>query len=122
MLFADDSYLYCKAISVQALKIQELLRKFELASHQKEKVRKYLQGWDGKFLSKAEKEVLLKVIAQSLPSYAMNIFILPLKITRDIKGVRWCVGNGQDINILDKSWFPVKENPYVSSTSWFVKF
>ncbi|XP_030505154.2 uncharacterized mitochondrial protein AtMg00310-like [Cannabis sativa] len=31
------------------------------------------------------------------------------------EGVHWCVGNGEDINILDEPWLPIKENPYVSS-------
>ncbi|KAM6569587.1 hypothetical protein CsatB_017572 [Cannabis sativa] len=35
MLFADDSYLYCKATEDEALRIQEVLLKFELASGQK---------------------------------------------------------------------------------------
>uniref|UniRef100_A0A803NHJ6 RNase H type-1 domain-containing protein n=1 Tax=Cannabis sativa TaxID=3483 RepID=A0A803NHJ6_CANSA len=130
-------------------------------------IRKRLQSRDEKFLSKAGKEVLLKAVAQLLPSYTMNVFLLPLEITRDMEsmmakfwwldslaarvfkaryfpngtflnaslgnnssfvwrsileaqhlireGVHWCVGNGEDINILDEPWLPIKENPYVSS-------
>uniref|UniRef100_A0A803PF85 RNase H type-1 domain-containing protein n=1 Tax=Cannabis sativa TaxID=3483 RepID=A0A803PF85_CANSA len=50
-----------------------------------DKVRKRLQGWEGKLLSKVGKEVLVKSVAQALPSYAMSVFLLPIEITRDIK-------------------------------------
>ncbi|KAM6569414.1 hypothetical protein CsatB_017399 [Cannabis sativa] len=38
-----------------------------------------------KFLSRAGKEILIKTVAQSLPSYAMSVFLLPLDITRDME-------------------------------------
>uniref|UniRef100_A0A803PW73 Reverse transcriptase n=1 Tax=Cannabis sativa TaxID=3483 RepID=A0A803PW73_CANSA len=141
MLFADDSYLYCKATLQEAQRIQELLLKFESASGQqvnfakssiffsnntdsnvqtqicnylhmdvaddgsfylglpstlsrnktavlgfmREKVRKRLQSWEGKLLLKGGKEVLIKSVVQALPSYAMNVFLLPLEISNDIE-------------------------------------
>uniref|UniRef100_A0A803PCN2 Reverse transcriptase domain-containing protein n=1 Tax=Cannabis sativa TaxID=3483 RepID=A0A803PCN2_CANSA len=141
MLFADDSYLYCKATVDEARRILELLQNFERASGQqvnfvksliffstnaepnvrnqlcsllgmnaaiedsfylglpstmtrnktavlgylKTKVRKRLQSWEGRFLSRVGKEVLVKAVVQSLPSYAMSVFLLPLDITRDIE-------------------------------------
>uniref|UniRef100_A0A803PMN5 RNase H type-1 domain-containing protein n=1 Tax=Cannabis sativa TaxID=3483 RepID=A0A803PMN5_CANSA len=137
----DDSYLYCKATTQEAMRIQELLRKFELASGQRvnfakssiffssntelavrnqicsmldmsiaedgsfylglpstisrnkttvlgylrDKVRNRLKTWEGRFLSKGGKEVLIKSVVQALPSYAMNVFLLPLEISRDIE-------------------------------------
>uniref|UniRef100_A0A803PJ09 Reverse transcriptase domain-containing protein n=1 Tax=Cannabis sativa TaxID=3483 RepID=A0A803PJ09_CANSA len=143
MLFADDSYLYCKATSPEATRIQEVLGKFEAASGQKvnfskssiffstntvlatrmdisnflgmtiagenslslglpstisrnksavlgflkERVRKRIQGWESKFLSRAGKDVLIKTVAQSLPSYAMSVFLLPVDITSDMERV-----------------------------------
>uniref|UniRef100_A0A803NFH1 Reverse transcriptase domain-containing protein n=1 Tax=Cannabis sativa TaxID=3483 RepID=A0A803NFH1_CANSA len=143
MLFADDSYLYCKANEVEARRIKEILYKFELASGQKvnfakssiffssnvednlrnvlctslamgiapagslylglpssmsrnktaalgylkERIRKKLQGWSAKFISRAGKEVLIKAVAQSLPSYAMNVFMIPTKITTEMESL-----------------------------------
>lgn len=36
-----------------------------------------LHSWRGKKLSKAGKEVLIKVVAQVIPMYLMSIFLLP---------------------------------------------
>lgn len=43
----------------------------------KEKVHKRLSGWKGKCLSGAGRELFVKVVAQALPTYAMNYFLLP---------------------------------------------
>uniref|UniRef100_A0A803PUK7 Reverse transcriptase domain-containing protein n=1 Tax=Cannabis sativa TaxID=3483 RepID=A0A803PUK7_CANSA len=132
MLFADDSYLYCRATAAEIDKVQELLLIFEKASGQqvnfnkssvffssnttqssknlicnsmgiceatedskylglpstlgrnkntvlgflKDKMQKRIQSWDGKFLSRAGKEVMIKSVVKSLPNYAMNVFLL----------------------------------------------
>ncbi|KAM6565848.1 uncharacterized protein LOC133031191 [Cannabis sativa] len=45
----------------------------------KDKMQKRIQSWEGRFLSTAGREVLLKTVAQALPSFAMSVFLLPLK-------------------------------------------
>ncbi|KAL8093147.1 hypothetical protein AgCh_035148 [Apium graveolens] len=126
MLFADDSYFYCKAGESEVV---EILTKFELASGQKvnlskssvfystnirtdarhqlcstlqieearddcmylglpnmmkrskvetmgflkDKVIRRAQGWDGKIINQGGKEVLVKSVIQSLPTYTMSV-------------------------------------------------
>ncbi|CAL8164575.1 unnamed protein product [Prunus armeniaca] len=43
----------------------------------KERLRKKLNGWKEKLLSKAGKALLIKAVAQSIPNYAMGVFKLP---------------------------------------------
>ncbi|XP_060972000.1 uncharacterized protein LOC115703869 [Cannabis sativa] len=164
MLFADDSYLYCKATEMEARRIQEVLSKFELASGQKvnfskssifysantldtmkvrvnallgmttaiegslylglpssmgrnksaalgflkNKVKNRLSGYGTKFLSRAGKEILIKTVAQALPSYAMSVFLIPQEVTRDIEGLMskfwWQSSNNSPKGIHWMSW------------------
>ncbi|XP_062118385.1 uncharacterized protein LOC133832005 [Humulus lupulus] len=51
----------------------------------KERRRKRVQSWDGKLLSWAGKEILIKTVVQSLPSYATIVFLLPPEVCRDME-------------------------------------
>jgi len=51
----------------------------------KERVWGKVQGWKQKLLSQASKEVLLKVIVQAIPTFAMSCFRLPVGLCRDIE-------------------------------------
>ena len=46
-------------------------RKYDTFSFIKEWVWKKMQWWNGKLLSRAEKEVWIKAVAQSIPTYTM---------------------------------------------------
>lgn len=50
----------------------------------KEKIWKKLQGWKVMILSKAENEVLIKAIAQSIPTYVMSVFKIPSSFCDEI--------------------------------------
>ena len=44
-----------------------------------------LQGWEGKLLSQAGREVLTKVVIQAIPTYAMGCFKMPLGLCHEIE-------------------------------------
>ncbi|XP_050233408.1 uncharacterized protein LOC126681895 [Mercurialis annua] len=43
----------------------------------KERIWQKMKGWSAKFLSRSGKEVLIKSIAQAIPNYIMNVFLIP---------------------------------------------
>ena len=51
----------------------------------KDKMQNRIQGWDKKLLSKGGKEVLLKTVAQTLPNYAMSVFLLPIDLCQQLE-------------------------------------
>lgn len=60
---------------------------------------------EAKKLSRRAKEVLIKIVAQSLPGYAMNVFLLPMEITKEIE------------SLLTKFWWSTSES-YNSRINW----
>ena len=53
----------------------------------KEKLWKKLQGWKGMVLSKAGREVMIKAVAQSLPTYAMSVFKFPSSFCDEMRSL-----------------------------------
>ena len=53
----------------------------------KEKLGKVLVGWKEKLLSKAGKEVLIKAVAQAIPTNTMSCFKLPDSLCDDLMGM-----------------------------------
>ena len=60
-------------------------RKKESFDNIKQRVWKKLQGWEGKLLSQAGREILIKAVAQALPTYAMLCFKLPIELCHEIE-------------------------------------
>ncbi len=54
-------------------------------AHVKERVWQNLQGWKEKLLSQAGKEILIKVVAQAVPTYSMGCSKLPQSLCQDIE-------------------------------------
>lgn len=48
-------------------------------------MRDRVQAWDGKLFTKCGKEILLKNVAQTIPNYAMSVFLLLLEMCRDME-------------------------------------
>ncbi|XP_074291949.1 uncharacterized protein LOC141618767 [Silene latifolia] len=46
-----------------------------------------LQGWLGKLLSRAGKEVLIKAVANSLPTYVMSVFKIPASFCDELRAL-----------------------------------
>ena len=46
---------------------------------------KKLAGWKGKLLSMGGKEILIKAVAQVIPSYTMSCFLLPMSVCEDLE-------------------------------------
>lgn len=73
----------------------------------KERLWKRLQGWKGKLLSKAGKEVLIKAVVQAIPSYVMSCFKLPNSFCDEMKSMIsnfWWGQNDTDRKIHWLSW------------------
>ncbi|XP_060959373.1 uncharacterized protein LOC133030597 [Cannabis sativa] len=162
MLFADDSYVYCKANESEASRVLQLLQVYQRASGQqvnyakssiffsnntsdvtrqrmsemlgmvealensfylglpcimgrnknailgflKDKMQKKIFSWESRFLSKAGKEVLLKSVAQALPSYAMSVFLLTKEICSNLEG------------LMSKFWWKSQASSTSKGVSW----
>ena len=53
----------------------------------KQKIENKLQGWKGKLLSQAGKEILIKSVAQAIPVYTMSVFRLPDDLCKEINSM-----------------------------------
>ena len=51
----------------------------------KERIWTKMQGWKAKLLSQAGKEVMIKEVIQSIPTYSMSVFRLPIGLIKDIE-------------------------------------
>lgn len=67
-----------------------------------------MQGWKNKMLSQAGKESLLKSVVQSLPTYVMNVFALPLILCEELEQMMnsfwWGKDESQRGFLRWKSW------------------
>ncbi|XP_024178363.1 uncharacterized protein LOC112184337 [Rosa chinensis] len=58
--------------------------KTQIFQYIKEKLSNKLDNWKAKILSCAEKEILIKTVAQMMPLYAMNCYLLPKTLCDDV--------------------------------------
>lgn len=57
-----------------------------------------INSWSGKLLSKGGKEILIKSVAQALPTYVMSCFLLPMEIIRKLTSA------------ISRFWWSTKQN------------
>ena len=55
--------------------------------HVREILWKTLHGWNSKILSTAGKEVLIKAVAQALPTYTMEVFQVPQSLCHELSAM-----------------------------------
>lgn len=52
-----------------------------------EKIAKKVTGWKERLISKAGREILIKTVAQAVPTYTMSIFNIPKQICEDMNSI-----------------------------------
>ncbi|XP_019190483.1 PREDICTED: uncharacterized protein LOC109184855 [Ipomoea nil] len=79
-----------------------------ILAYLKDKIVARVCNWNTRFLSPAGREVLLKTVIQTMPSYAMMVFLLPLGLCREIETIMneywWTRTTGNGKGIKWKSW------------------
>lgn len=53
----------------------------------KDRVGKRIQNWSSKLLSKAGKAVLIRSVAQAIPSYCMSCFLIPKSLCVELESM-----------------------------------
>ena len=70
----------------------------------KERIWKKMQGWKERLLSQAGKDVMIKAVIQSIPTYSMNVFRLPLGLIKDIEAMIRKFWWGHQDNVRKMQW------------------
>ncbi|XP_074347096.1 putative mitochondrial protein AtMg00310 [Apium graveolens] len=82
--------------------------KSAILGYLKDNVNMRIRSWDGIFISRAGKEILVKQVAQALPVYAMNVFLLPQEITTSIEKCLmkywWSSGQTNNSKVIWMNW------------------
>ena len=71
------------------------------------RITKRVMGWKEKFISKAGHEILIKMVAQAIPTYSMSLFKLPKSICDNINSLLaryWWGQTGAERKIHWISW------------------
>ncbi|XP_024632136.1 uncharacterized mitochondrial protein AtMg00310-like [Medicago truncatula] len=81
--------------------------KWSVFSFIKDSIWKRINVWRGRALSKAGKEVMIKSVLQSIPSYIMSIYLLPSSVIDDIEkmvNAFWWGGRSNNRGIKWMAW------------------
>ncbi|KAL8135140.1 hypothetical protein AgCh_009970 [Apium graveolens] len=128
MLFADDGYLFCKADELQIQQADTSTKylglpntlgrnKSVVLGYLKEKVKASIRSWNGKNISKPSKEIMIKTVAQPLPKFAMNVFLLPAtlinEVEKEMSKFFWSYSNKSNSRISSMSWERMSRHKHV---------
>ncbi|XP_021770427.1 uncharacterized protein LOC110734567 [Chenopodium quinoa] len=83
--------------------------KKEIFARLKERLWKSLNVWNNKLLSKPGKEVLIKAVAQDIPTYMMSIFKIPDGVIDEFHTMLF--GDGRSIKIWEDQWISRNGKP-----------
>jgi len=78
--------------------------KKQVFSTLKERVGQKLAGWKGKLLSMGGKEILIKAVAQAIPSYTMSCFQLPQGLCENLESMMRRFWWGQKYQEAKMAW------------------
>ena len=73
----------------------------------KDRVAKKLNGWKGKLISIGGREILIKAVAQAVPTYTMSCFQLPKTLCQDLENMMrsfWWGQKDKENKIAWVSW------------------
>ena len=73
----------------------------------KQRVEQKLASWKGKLLSIGGREMLIKAVAQAVPTYAMSCFLLPKGLCEDLESIMrnfWWGQKEQETKVAWVSW------------------
>ena len=81
--------------------------KTDVFAEVKELVARQLSGWKEKLLSMGGREILIKAVAQAIPTYTMSCFLLPKSLCDEIEGMMrkfWWGQREQESRIAWINW------------------
>lgn len=87
--------------------------KYQIFKGIKERIWKKIHSWKNSFLSTVGKEVKIKAVLQSVPTYAMDVFILPKRLCQEINALLsnfWWNKKQEGRGICWKRWEKMGEN------------
>lgn len=79
----------------------------DVLNYLKERIRDKMQSWRNRLLKNTVKDVLIKSVVTTLPTYVMSVFELPATWCEEINSMSakfWWVANNEDWKIHWKRW------------------
>lgn len=82
VLLMNEADMHSKYLGLPNLLGQ---KKSVLLGFLKEKLENKIRVWERNLVSKSGQEILIKMVGQALPTYAMSVFLLPMELIRSLE-------------------------------------